>query len=38
MLHQAERLSHAHTPRTGTRTLDVIHVASAVVIGADRGF
>lgn len=36
LLHQAERLSHTHTARTGTRTLDVIHVASAVAIGADR--
>jgi predicted nucleic acid-binding protein len=29
----AAELSELHTPRLGTRTLDVLHVASAVVLG-----
>ena len=30
---RAEALSRAHTPKLGTRTLDVLHVASALVLG-----
>ncbi|MGQ0508906.1 MAG: PIN domain-containing protein [Myxococcaceae bacterium] len=33
---QALRLSRDHTPTLGTRTLDVLHVASAVTIGCRR--
>ena len=36
VLRQAERLSQAHTCRIGTRTLDLIHVASALIMGADH--
>ena len=31
----ANRLSEKQTPRLGTRALDVLHVASALVLGAD---
>lgn len=31
----AEQFSHAHTARQGHRTLDVLHVATAVHLGAD---
>jgi predicted nucleic acid-binding protein len=31
---RAERLIAAHTPQLGTRTLDVVHVASALALGA----
>lgn len=29
---RAAELSHAHTPKLGTRTLDVLHVASALLL------
>jgi predicted nucleic acid-binding protein len=32
---QAEKLAHAYTPQFGTRTLDVLHVAGALVLRAD---
>jgi predicted nucleic acid-binding protein len=32
-LQRAIDLSRAHTPKLGTRTLDVLHVASALVLG-----
>jgi predicted nucleic acid-binding protein len=35
-LRQAEHLSQTHTRRIGTRTLDLVHVASAMVMGANR--
>jgi predicted nucleic acid-binding protein len=31
----AKQMARRQTPRLGTRTLDVLHVASALVIGAD---
>ncbi len=31
----AKRLAQKHTPRLGTRTLDLLHVASALVLQAD---
>jgi len=31
----AKRLAQRHTPALGTRTLDILHVASALVLGAD---
>lgn len=34
VLMEAERLSAAHSETTGTRSLDVLHVASALVLGA----
>ena len=36
-LDRAADLSREHTPRLGTRTLDVLHVATAIVLGC-RGF
>lgn len=33
---RAEELSRAHTPTHGTRTLDVMHVASALVLGCRK--
>jgi predicted nucleic acid-binding protein len=33
---QAEKLARAHTPVLGTRTLDVLHVAGALVLRADE--
>ena len=35
-LERATELSREHTPRLGTRTLDVLHVASALVLGCRR--
>jgi predicted nucleic acid-binding protein len=35
-LERAAELSRAHTPSLGTRTLDVLHVASALVLGMRR--
>ena len=32
---RAKRISRKQTPRLGTRTLDVLHVASALVLQAD---
>ncbi len=32
---QAEQLARTHTPRLGTRTLDLLHVAGALVLKAD---
>jgi predicted nucleic acid-binding protein len=32
---QAEQIARTHTPVLGTRTLDVLHVASAVALKAD---
>ena len=32
---QAEQIAQRHTPLLGTRTLDVLHVAGALVFGAD---
>lgn len=34
MIHKASLLSARQTPRLGTRALDVLHVASALVLGA----
>jgi predicted nucleic acid-binding protein len=34
MLHKASLISARQTPRLGTRALDVLHVASAIVLGA----
>ena len=31
----AKQISRKQTPRLGTRTLDVLHIASALVLGAD---
>jgi predicted nucleic acid-binding protein len=31
---EAERLSASHSEKLGTRSLDVLHVAAAVVLGA----
>ncbi len=31
----AKRLARKHTPTLGTRTLDILHVASALVLGTD---
>jgi predicted nucleic acid-binding protein len=36
-LERAADLSQEHTPKLGTRTLDVLHVATAIVLGC-RGF
>lgn len=33
-LDRAAELSRTHTPKLGTRTLDVLHVASALTIGS----
>ncbi|MDR1280193.1 MAG: type II toxin-antitoxin system VapC family toxin [Opitutaceae bacterium] len=33
---EAEQLSQVHTPATGVRTLDLLHVAAARVLKADR--
>ncbi|AHF91860.1 hypothetical protein OPIT5_18185 [Opitutaceae bacterium TAV5] len=33
---QAETLSRAHTPSTGLRTLDLLHIAAATVLKAAR--
>ena len=33
MMTEAERLSALHTERLGTRTLDVLHVSAAIVLG-----
>jgi predicted nucleic acid-binding protein len=35
-LDNAADLSRAHTPKLGTRALDVLHVASALVLGCKR--
>lgn len=35
LLVAAEQISARHTPRTGTRTLDILHVAAAKVLGVD---
>ena len=35
-LERAANLSQAHTPTLGTRTLDVLHVASAQILGCKR--
>jgi predicted nucleic acid-binding protein len=32
---RAQQIARRHTPRFGTRTLDVLHVASALVLQAD---
>ncbi len=32
---QAEQLARTHTPRLGTRTLDLLHVGGALVLKAD---
>ncbi len=32
---RAQRIARKHTPRLGTRTLDVLHVSSALVLQAD---
>jgi predicted nucleic acid-binding protein len=32
---RAKRLAQTRTPRPGTRTLDILHVASALLLGAD---
>lgn len=32
---QAERIARTHTPQLGTRTLDVLHVAAALILQAD---
>jgi predicted nucleic acid-binding protein len=31
---EAERLSAAHSEKLGTRSLDILHVASALVLGS----
>ena len=36
VLTEAERLSAGHTERVGTRSLDILHVASAVVLGMSQ--
>lgn len=33
---EAERLSALHSERIGTRSLDILHVAAAVVLGVER--
>jgi len=35
VLIKAEQLSAHHTPKTGNRTLDILHVAAAIILGAD---
>jgi len=35
MIHKASLISGRQTPRLGTRALDVLHVASAIVLGAE---
>jgi predicted nucleic acid-binding protein len=35
MLHKASLISSRQTPRFGTRALDVLHVATALVLGAE---
>ena len=35
ILDQAETLSAKHTAKTGIRTLDLLHVAAAIVLGAE---
>ena len=34
LVHEAEALATQHTPAIGTRSLDVLHVAAASVLGA----
>jgi predicted nucleic acid-binding protein len=36
--HKARRLSDRHTPTLGTRSLDLLHVAAALVLGAKEFF
>ena len=36
LLVEAEKLSSKHTPKTGNRTLDILHVAAAQALGAKR--
>lgn len=36
MLDRAERLAIAHTPRHGARCLDLLHIASALELGASE--
>ncbi len=36
MLVEAERLSARHSEALGTRTLDILHVAAALVLGATQ--
>lgn len=36
MLRKASSISASQTPRLGTRALDVLHVASAMVLGAQE--
>ena len=35
LLREAESLAERHTPRIGSRSLDVLHVAAALVLGAN---
>jgi predicted nucleic acid-binding protein len=35
LLHRASLISTRHTPSLGCRALDVLHVASAIVLGAE---
>ena len=34
LVQEAERLAQQHTPTLGSRSLDVLHVAAALVLGA----
>lgn len=36
LMTEAERLSALHTQKLGTRSLDVLHIAAALVLGMDR--
>jgi predicted nucleic acid-binding protein len=36
VLLEAERLSAGHSETIGTRSLDILHVASALVLGAEQ--
>jgi predicted nucleic acid-binding protein len=36
VFHRAESLSAAHTPLIGSRSLDILHVASALTLGCSR--
>jgi predicted nucleic acid-binding protein len=36
VLWEAERLSAGHSETMGTRSLDILHVASALVLGAEQ--
>jgi predicted nucleic acid-binding protein len=38
VLARARQVARSHTPKLGTRGLDVLHVASALVFGADVFF